>query len=343
MTDINKAWEKLGLKPGASLREAMEAHRDLSAVWQPDRFADNPRLQRRAAEERAALDDAFATIRAALAAEPSDRREEPVRAEGPSPAAATEPPVSVRPSLYEESLADRSSARKIPYGWITIGLTLVAMAVSLYMGTGRDSGPARSTPPTTGVSEPALPAAPAEAVTETAPAVSPPGASSGETVQAAPPETPKPPPSAQLRQDRPRPAERGELPARVETAARTAVPPPAAGPFTPPASPPAQTPVTAAAPAADSPAGKAFEVLRGQSSLVDRLAAEGRFGNLEFVEWKPVRSQPPEIYIDVVARREGQVLHYIWAVDVERKTIRPLSQAARELDTGVRPKLERPS
>jgi hypothetical protein len=65
---------------------------------------------------------------------------------------------------------------------------------------------------------------------------------------------------------------------------------------------------------------------------------------MELVEWKPVRSQPPEFYIDVVVRREGQILHYIWAVDVERQTIRPLSQAARELEAGgPRPKLERPS
>jgi curved DNA-binding protein CbpA len=44
-------YEVLGLRPGASLDEAKQAHRDLVKVWHPDRFSNDPRLQARAQEK----------------------------------------------------------------------------------------------------------------------------------------------------------------------------------------------------------------------------------------------------------------------------------------------------
>ncbi|GAB4108654.1 MAG: hypothetical protein Kow001_06770 [Acidobacteriota bacterium] len=343
MTEIEQAWAKLGLKPGASLREAMEAHRDLSAVWHPDRFPDNPRLQRRAAEERAVLDHAFAVIRAALAGEPPPEPQ-PALPSGDVPAGGTRPEVPLRPSLYEESLADRHSARKIPYGWIIVGLTLLAMAISLYRGAGRTAEPNGSSPATVATVEPPPAVSPTEAAPETGPAVSSPE-SPAQEISPEPAEVPKPLASEQAgRSGTGAPSEksRGAQPGEQTAAIRPSTPPPVAEPAAP-AAPPSETAGTEP-PAEDSPVGKAFEFLRARSGLVDRLVSQGRAGDMEFVEWKPVRSQPPEYYIDVVVRREGQILHYIWAVDVERQTIRPLSQAARELEAGgPRPKLERPS
>jgi hypothetical protein len=41
----------LGMPPGASMEELKTAYRDLVKVWHPDRFAGNPRLQRKAQEK----------------------------------------------------------------------------------------------------------------------------------------------------------------------------------------------------------------------------------------------------------------------------------------------------
>ena len=41
----------LGLEPGVSLEELKQTHRDLVKVWHPDRFVDDPRLQRKAQEK----------------------------------------------------------------------------------------------------------------------------------------------------------------------------------------------------------------------------------------------------------------------------------------------------
>lgn len=43
-----RAYELLGLRPGASPGEIRQAYRDLSLVWHPDRFPDHPRLRLKA-------------------------------------------------------------------------------------------------------------------------------------------------------------------------------------------------------------------------------------------------------------------------------------------------------
>jgi phage baseplate assembly protein gpV len=52
----------LGVEPGASLEEVKEAHRDLVKVWHPDRFADDPRLQRKAQEKLKDINQAYEQI-----------------------------------------------------------------------------------------------------------------------------------------------------------------------------------------------------------------------------------------------------------------------------------------
>jgi heme exporter protein D len=58
-TDLSKAYELLGVKPGISSRELKAAHRDLAKVWHPDRFQHDPRLQEKAQEKLKEINEAY--------------------------------------------------------------------------------------------------------------------------------------------------------------------------------------------------------------------------------------------------------------------------------------------
>ncbi|MBX6364215.1 MAG: DnaJ domain-containing protein [Gemmatimonadetes bacterium] len=59
MSDADRYYETLELRPGASLEEIKRAYRELCQVWHPDRFADKPHLQARAHEKLAAINEAY--------------------------------------------------------------------------------------------------------------------------------------------------------------------------------------------------------------------------------------------------------------------------------------------
>ena len=61
-TDLSKAYELLGVKPGVSMRELKAAHRDLAKVWHPDRFLHDPRLQEKAQEKLKEINQAYELI-----------------------------------------------------------------------------------------------------------------------------------------------------------------------------------------------------------------------------------------------------------------------------------------
>ena len=58
-TDIGKAYELLGVKPGVSARELKAAHRDLAKVWHPDRFVHDPGLREKAQEKLKEINAAY--------------------------------------------------------------------------------------------------------------------------------------------------------------------------------------------------------------------------------------------------------------------------------------------
>ena len=49
----------LGLELGASREDVKKAYRDLSKVWHPDRFTEDPALQQKAGEQLKAINDAY--------------------------------------------------------------------------------------------------------------------------------------------------------------------------------------------------------------------------------------------------------------------------------------------
>ena len=60
---IDRCIEMLGVKPGASQEEVNQAYRDLANVWHPDRFAGNPRLQKKAEEKLKEINAAYEYIK----------------------------------------------------------------------------------------------------------------------------------------------------------------------------------------------------------------------------------------------------------------------------------------
>ena len=60
---MSRCVEMLGLKPGASQEEVAQAYRDLANVWHPDRFAGNPRLQKKAEEKIKEINTAYEYIK----------------------------------------------------------------------------------------------------------------------------------------------------------------------------------------------------------------------------------------------------------------------------------------
>lgn len=63
--ELDDCYRALELRVGATRAEVREAYRVLSAVWHPDRFAGNPRLQARATERQQRLNAAYARLEAA--------------------------------------------------------------------------------------------------------------------------------------------------------------------------------------------------------------------------------------------------------------------------------------
>lgn len=83
-TELSKAYELLGVKPGVSNRELKAAHRDLAKVWHPDRFVHDPRLQEKAQEKLKEINEAYELLISGKTPRPAPRAAEPVYSPTPS-------------------------------------------------------------------------------------------------------------------------------------------------------------------------------------------------------------------------------------------------------------------
>jgi len=77
----------------------------------------------------------------------------------------------------------------------------------------------------------------------------------------------------------------------------------------------------------------AYNLLRATSETVADLI-ENSIPEFEFQDWRPVKDDPPEAWIDLVVTRrsDGELVHLIWSVNTETERTAPLSQAARDLE-----------
>lgn len=73
---LDEAYRLLDLDPGASDEEVKRACRDLTKVWHPDRFGNDPQLRQKAEEKLKTVLEAYETIRAARAGESGPTRPE---------------------------------------------------------------------------------------------------------------------------------------------------------------------------------------------------------------------------------------------------------------------------
>jgi curved DNA-binding protein CbpA len=62
MYDIDKCYEILGVNVGASIEEVKQSYRDLVKIWHPDRFDNDPRLQKKASEKLKEINRAYNDI-----------------------------------------------------------------------------------------------------------------------------------------------------------------------------------------------------------------------------------------------------------------------------------------
>jgi hypothetical protein len=59
MSEMDKYYQVLGLKPGASEKEIVEAYKVLIKVWDPNRFLNDPNMQKIANEKMKGIDEAY--------------------------------------------------------------------------------------------------------------------------------------------------------------------------------------------------------------------------------------------------------------------------------------------
>ena len=81
MDDLDYCYQVLGLEPNASANEIRQAYRDLTNVWHPDRFAHNPRLQKKAQEKLKDINLAYERLRTANSGGEKPRSQEEGRQE----------------------------------------------------------------------------------------------------------------------------------------------------------------------------------------------------------------------------------------------------------------------
>jgi len=66
--------------------------------------------------------------------------------------------------------------------------------------------------------------------------------------------------------------------------------------------------------------------------MAARMLAGNRFQDLPFTGWEIRDQKDGENYVDLAVVQNGTTIHFIWGVNPKSQEIRPLSQAARDLE-----------
>lgn len=368
MTEIEQAYQTLDLKPGASIKEIVEARDDLLVLWDPDRLKSHPRLRSKAAVKIREIHGAYQVLmqdpgqgEAGPGPEaPSDLSSAPALGSEAVPAADT----SVRgvggsASLFDEVFRDRKSEkrRRLPLGPILAGAVVVLSAVLILLLIGGGDSPPEPEPASQSIPEAAAPTPPespgtpvdsgAETAVDSGPgkavesgpdkaaAVSPPPPQREiATAPKAPvPTPPEPAVSAPSQPEKPkpvRPPRPGGRPVLVRESGQAE--PPAAAPTPEPEPKPANE-------EADKKkleeAENAYKTLVSGSKAAQRLV-EGQVPSFHFTEWSIAGRRGTELLVDMIAEQfAGEPIHFIWGVDTATGKVRALSQAARDLERAV--------
>jgi hypothetical protein len=338
MSDRDREYRVLGLESNASLDEIEEAYQDLKSVWHPDRFSDSPKLRAKAEEKQKAVERAYQILR-------DNAADEVTKTSAPE-----DGDPGRGPSILDDTLSERIGRSKqlLPVWIVLFGLVAVAVVISFLTWSPVDVESEPEPSPTEKIladiregestGEEGLEQESQEA------------GESLEPIEEAPlPSQPSPPPLTRspdpsVSQPATEPAPR---PTRSESSQPTSKPPLKRKPV--PSEPVAE--ITEEVPAEDTSeseavleepaiselAERSFQILRAKSDLANQLI-EGSVDEFDYKDWKAVERSASEVYVDLVAEvvSEGREIHFVWAVDVEAQSVKPMSQAARDLEAGDR-------
>jgi len=345
--DFERAFGVLELPPNASREAVEQAYRELSEVWDPSRFPTDERLRRRAAEQLTRIQEAYELLKDYHAGEDSLLQElygktKKGRAapSHPQSKAGSQSP-STPPSLADTVFAEPSSgpSKRLLLALVVGGVVIVVVLALLFLGrpaeapAPADQGAAPAAATSAPVNEPAPPP----------PAQEQPGNAAGAEAPVTPksePQTPQAtstplrsreePPVPQQRSDSARPSrEPGFVPPGPPKTNGTS---PAPAPRRQPDNKPELVRGPEEGGVAPEEERRVLNVL-GQKSPAAQSILDGNTDQFRVMSWRVTKKDGGEFWAHIVAESAvGGTTHLIWAVDPSRETIRPLSQAARDLD-----------
>ncbi|MCY3777886.1 MAG: hypothetical protein OXH11_18070, partial [Candidatus Aminicenantes bacterium] len=361
----------LDLKPGANVKEIVEARDDLLVLWDPNRLKSHPRLRSKAAVKIREIHGAYQVLMQHPGQEEARAGADASAARGPSPVSEAGPgpsadaplsPASGTASLFDEVFRDRKTEKRLrlPMAPILAGAVVVLSAVLVLLLIGGGEAPTE-TPPTAVTDpapEPPVSPEPAGAPVDTASGQTADSSSTtavdpdpAKTVDSGAGDTPPASPPRQEIKPPPKP--------RVATAPEPAPLPPAKPekpkPLRPPR--PGDRPVLVREPDGGTPptagetptperksadeeaekrqleeAEKAYRDLLSGSKAAQRLV-DGQVPGTRFAEWSIAGRRGSELLVDLVAEQfGGQPVHFVWGVDTATGKVKALSQAARQLE-----------
>ena len=149
LNDLQDCYRVLELEPGATLEDVKRSYRELVKVWHPDRFAGDPKLQRKAEEKLKQINFAYEWISKGEAAAPRHRtrsarpsssgtghQAKPTGPQaGPKEEQAREqsPPPKTEPSSPKTDRAETASQRGKEPKWAHAAIGFGFLALSLWL------------------------------------------------------------------------------------------------------------------------------------------------------------------------------------------------------------------